>query len=115
MAVRGHDQVGALSDFGGDDVLRIGLHRDFDAGRLGGSGQTVLGLGHDNARDLDVVGSQHLKGDGAEMLGADERDAHWGGPVFRGIEAARRSDPGVVGGMGLEPMTSRLKVECSTN
>lgn len=28
---------------------------------------------------------------------------------------ARKYDPGMVGGMGLEPMTSRLKVECSTN
>ena len=76
MAVRRHDQVGAASDFGSPNDLRISLHGDFDPGGSGGGSEPVLRVGHDDAGDFHAVLPQHVQRRHAEMAGADEGDPH---------------------------------------
>jgi len=76
VAVRRHDQVGAVGDLGSHDKLGIGLHSDFDTGGAGRCGEPVFGVGNHDACDVDTVLPQHVQRGHAEMAGADEGDPH---------------------------------------
>jgi len=76
VAVRRHDQVGAVGDLGSHDEPWIGLHSDFDTGGAGRCGEPVFGVGNHDACDFDTVLPQHVQRRHAEMAGADEGDPH---------------------------------------
>jgi hypothetical protein len=82
VAVRGHDQIGTISDLRGDYQLVIGLHDDLDSGGTGRRGKPVFGVGHDDPDDLDAMPPQHIKCRHAEMAGADEGNPHVGYSVM---------------------------------
>jgi hypothetical protein len=82
VAVRGHDQIGTISDLRGDYQLVIGLHDDLDFRGTGRRGKPVFGVGHDDPDDLDAMPPQHIKCRHAEMAGADEGNPHVGYSVM---------------------------------
>src|ERR1700716_3996761 len=83
MAMRRHDEVGTVSDFGRGDETGILLHDDPDAGSPGGRSQPVFRIGHHDPDDIDTMLAQHVECGHAKMAGADQGEPRGLVPSWR--------------------------------
>ena len=91
MAVCGHDQIGSFGDGFGWNNRRIIERDNIQACGLRHHAQSVVGGGHDDARDLDAFLEQALERGGAEITGADKRQLH---PDLSGVVFCHVLDQG---------------------